>query len=247
MNKEYEIRRQKAEEISKTIGDLAEGILIVGSVAYNPQAVTEKSDLDMVIVIDFSSIDFKEWYSRLGQKYEPLIVKYASEDKIHNVSIVWDTPNFEIGLHFWDKKAFQRVVNLEEYNLIFRRKDFSRNFKSTADIETLKNLRGIEKQFFKEPQDVEDGTILKFFIYNKDNLDFYPGIQICNLLLDPVILKEKNRIISKGLGKFIANLKKELKIVYKNSSESINLYNSLSDKLKEKIPSSLKIKLKNFF
>lgn len=37
MNKECEVRKIKSEEIVKKIGALAEGILIVGSVVYNPQ------------------------------------------------------------------------------------------------------------------------------------------------------------------------------------------------------------------
>lgn len=247
MNREYEMRKEKAKEITKTIGDLAEGLLIVGSVAYNPKAVTKKSDLDLVGVLDFSSVNFKELYSRLGQKYEPLLVKYASSGQIQIVSIVWNTPTFEVGLHLWDKKAFQRVVNLKEYNLIFRRKSFTRNFKSTADVETLKSLRGTEKQVQKEPKKVKGGTILKFFTSAKDKSDLYPGIQICNLLLDPVVLKEKRKVISKGLEKFRTNLRKELIRIYGSSSRSVNLYNALSDKLKGKLSGNLKRRLNKFF
>ncbi len=247
MNQEFEIRKKRAEEINEKIKDLAEGILLVGSVSYNPEAVTEKSDLDMVGVLDFSSVDFEELYRRLSQNFEPLLVKYAKEGKIHNVSIVWDDPQFEVGLHLWDKNAFMRVVNLEKFNLIFRRKDFSRNFKSTADSETLINLKGKEKQFYKDPMDVDGGTILKFFVYGMDKSDFYPGIQICNLLLDPIILSEKDKLFSNGLDDFQINIKKKLIKIYGEGSESINLYNSLALKLKEKVGAKLEKKLIEFF
>jgi len=247
MKKEFKIRKEKAEEINRKIRDLAEGVLIVGSVAYNKEAVTKKSDLDMVGVLDFSSVDFEKLYERLEKTFEPRLAKYAKEDKIHNVSIVWDEPKFEVGLHLWDKHAFMRVVNLEKFNLIFRRKDFSRNFESTADSETLINLKGNEKQFFKDPKDMGGGTILKFFIYRKEKSDFYPGIQIFNLLLEPIILSEKNNFISQGLKQFRTNLKKELINDYGKSSKSTNLYNSLASKLKEKTGRKLEKKLKEFF
>lgn len=247
MSKEFEIRKKKAEEINSKIKNLSEGVLIVGSVAYNPEAVTGKSDLDIVGVIDFSSVDFERLYDKLGQNFEPRLVKYAKEGKIHNVSIVWDEPQFEVGLHLWDKKAFMRVVNLEKFNLIFRRENFSRNFKSTADSETLINLNGKQKEFYKETKDVEGGAILKFFIYQEDERDFYPGIQICNLLLEPKILSEKDRFISEGINKFKESLRDKLVQIYQKGSKSTNLYNSLASKLKGKIGAKLKEELEEFF
>ncbi|MBU1988097.1 MAG: hypothetical protein KKD94_01285, partial [Nanoarchaeota archaeon] len=234
MNKEYEVRKAKAEEIVEKIRDLAEGILIVGSVAYNPDAVTSESDLDLVGVLDFSSASFKELYEKLGQRFEPLLVKYATEGKINNVSLVWDE-EFEIGLHLWDKGAFERVVNLGDYNLIFGREDFSRNFKSTSDKEVLVNLKGEKYEIFKDPKDVDGGSILKFFIYWEDDSGFYPGIQVCNLLLDPEVIYEKRGKISEGLKKFEINLKKKLKETYGSSSEEINLHNALDVKLQNKV------------
>lgn len=246
MVNDWQTRKKKAEEINKKIGDLAKGILIVGSVAYNPKAVTPKSDLDMVGILDFSSVDFKELYRRLGQKYEPLLVKYASQGKINNVSIVWDE-EFEIGLHLWDQNAFKRVINLRDANLIFRRENFSRNFKSTADLETLKNLEGKKKKIYKKPKKIKGGTILKFFIFWEDSSGFYPGIQVCNLLLSPIVLSEQGKKISMGLEKFKKNLRKKLKKSYGSSNNKKNLYNAIASKLQKKVSLDLKNKLKHFF
>lgn len=247
MNKEFEIRKNKAEEINVKINNLTEGILIVGSVAYNPEAVTEKSDLDLVAVVDFSSLNFEELYKKIGQKFEPILVNYAKEGKIQTVSIVWDEAKFEVGLHLWDKSAFMNVVNLKKFNLIFRRKNFFRNFKSTSDSETLLNLKGEKKEFYKEPKEVDEGAILKFFIFQEDEKDFYPGIQMNNLLLKPKILSEKDSFISNGIKEFRKKLKAKLIQIYKKSSKSTNWYNSLDPKLKEKVGDKLRKELEEFF
>lgn len=246
MNEEFLLRREKAEKISNKTNNFAEGILIVGSVAYNSEAVTNKSDLDMVVVLDFSSVDFKKFYESIEQEYEPILVKYAQEGKINTVSIVWDE-QFEMGLHLWDKSAFENIINLKEDNYVFRRKDFSRNFVSTANVQTLINLRGENKEFNKNPQDINGETILQFPIYREDKTNFYPGIQFNNLILAPVILSEKNNFISRGLNIFNSNLIKKLRTIYGTSSESINLYTHLPKKIKEKINEDLKYKLENFF
>jgi predicted nucleotidyltransferase len=244
VNKEYVARKKKSEEVAGKIRDLVEGVLIVGSVAYNPDAVTADSDLDLVVVLDFSSVDFKELYKRLGQKFEPLLVKYASEGVINNVSIVWDE-EFEIGLHLWDKGAFDNVINLRSYNLIFRRENFGRNFKSTSDRETLVNLKGEKKEVFKDPRKVEGGSILKFFVYWKDDSGFYPGIQINNLLMDPKILYEKDGLITRGLRNFNINLQEKLREVY-GVDEQADLCNALGVVLRNKITRELRERLRNF-
>lgn len=247
MTIEYNIRREKADEINDKLQGLSLGVLIVGSVAYNPNAVTPESDLDLVGILDFSTVDFEELYKRLDQKHEPLLVEHASTGRINNVSVVWDTPEYEVGLHLWDKSAFDKVVNLEGYNFIFRRTNFGRNFKSTANVEVLKNLKGEEKEIYKDPKEVDGGHILKFYTFFEDGFDFYPGIQLNNLLLDPIVLSEKENSISQGIEQFKENLRERLTRMYGNISDDINLYNSLSPKLQRKITLDLKQKLENFF
>ncbi len=247
MTDEYTIRMKKADEINEKISDLALGILIVGSVAYNSNAVTKESDLDIVAVLDFSQADFKELYRRIDQEYESLLAEHAKVGRINNVSIVWNTPKYEVGLHLWDKTAFDRVIGLKGYNFIFRRTNFGRNFKSTADVEILRNLRGEERKVYKEPREVEGGHVLKFYIFFEDEQGFYPGIQVYNLLLDPVILSEKGNIISDGIESFKENLREKLRKICNASSEKDNLHNALHPKLKEKVTPDLRQRLKDFF
>ena len=241
MKEEYLIRRKIAEEISEKICDLTIGVLIVSSVAYNPAAVRRESDLDMVVVLDFSSVDFKELYQRIARTYEPVIAKYASEKRFNTFSIVWETAPFEIGLHLWDKTAFENVIRLQGYNAIFRRANWpwAKKFKSTASSEIFKNLTGEEKEVFKESKEVEGGTILRFHPYFQDATGFYTGIQIHNLLLDPVILYETDHLITNGIIKFKENLRRKLVNDY-GAGKSINLFNALPSKLQQAIPDNLK-------
>lgn len=247
MTTKYENRRAKAEEINEKISDLAVGLLIVGSVAYNQEAVTSESDLDLVGILNFSQVDFHELYRRLDQDYEPLLVKHAQARKINTVSIVWDTPKYEVGLHLWDKSAFERLVDLQGHNFIFRRNNLARNSKSTADVEVLKNLRGEEKEIFKEPEEIKGGHVLRFYSFFEDDSNIYPGIQMFNLLLDPIVMSEQSSYVSQGIERFKENIKKRLKSCYGNSSSEVNLYKALPPKLQGKITVELRDRLEDFF
>ncbi|MDD3175297.1 MAG: hypothetical protein PHU51_02370 [Candidatus Nanoarchaeia archaeon] len=247
MRNEYEIRKTKAEEINEKISDLTIGLLLVGSVAYNSEAVTSESDLDLVGILDFSKVDFQELYGRLDQNYEPLLVKHAKEGKINCVSVVWDMSEYEIGLHLWDKNAFERIVDLKGYNFIFRRFNFGRNFQSTADVEILKNLKGEGKEVFKHPAEIEGGHVLRFYSFFEDASHIYSGIQMNNLLLDPIIMSEQGKYVSEGMDRFKDNLRRKLKTCYNTSSSEVNLYNSLLPKLQGKITKDLRRKLEKFF
>lgn len=241
MNQEAQKRKDFAEEINEKIRDMTKAVIIVGSVAFSPDKVSPESDLDMVCILDFKKIDFKEFYSRLNQEFEPLITKHAAEGKFNNFSIVWEVPGFEVGLHLWDITAFENVINLKNPNIIFKRKNWKKEFKSTALAETLYNLKGEKKTFEKPYEEVEGGQLIQFPAYFEDESGFYPGIQLCNLILNPVILSEEDKYASDGIKSFKENLKKKFA-----DAENISFYNALDPKLKEKLPVDLKEKLESF-
>ena len=248
MTEHSRIRREKAEEINAKISDLATAVLLVGSTAYNPNAVTAESDLDLVGILDFPTVDFEELYSRLGQQYEPLVAQYASEAAINTFSITWDETDFEVGLHLWDTVAFNNVVELQWHNKIFARTNSIRYFKSTSTDEIFRNLRGGEKVLNKPPEKVSGGTILPFYPYIEDKSDFYIGIQVNNLLMDPIILSEKGTPISDGLIAFEENLRAKLDKKYGAAHDgNINLYNSLPERLQSKVSTDLRKRLESFF
>ena len=249
-NIEYKIRKSKALEINDNIQSLAKGLMIVGSVAYMPDAIRKNSDLDLVGVFDFSSLNFKKLYGQLGQKYEPPVADYASKQKFNVFSIVWND-KFEIQLHLWDKSAFENAANLK-YSFNFARDSWINNkervFITSLTSETIYNLRGEEKTFERPFKKVKGGKIIEFYPYRENKSDFYLGIQAANLISDPVILSQNGGYIAKGIDKFKRNLKTKLVDIYgKDHDNSISLYNSLMPKAKERISEDLKRRLDYFF
>ena len=242
----YHIRLTEAGTISTRIREDVGTVMIVGSVAYNPQAVTPASDLDEVAIADFTQVDWQEFERNLGQPINPTCVKYARSGAINSFSVVWDTEHFEVGLHMWDLSAIRNVVNPKVHNHVFRPDNFDRGFSSTADEETLFNLRGEKRSFYKNPQQVEGGTILDFYPLVEADGDIYVGIQLNNLLLDPCFLFYHGEAESL-LNSWSVSLRTRLIATYGTSSEEVNLVNSLDPRLRAKLGPELERRLKTFF
>jgi hypothetical protein len=243
MNGFYKARYAKAEEIAFDLEDLME-VVIVGSVAYNPDAVTHTSDLDLVGVLDMQRTNFEELYEELGLDLEPDKVNHALSGGINSVSIVWKDP-FEIGLHLWDYSAFDNVLNLRGPNYVFKPTGFDK-FKSTAEVESMYDLFGNKFQVIKQSREVEGGKILEFFPLKTTERDFYSGIQLNNLLLNPKVLTSSKVVIQERINGCKVKLRELLTKLYVSSSEC-NLYNALPPKIKDKINDELKEELISFF
>ena len=239
MNVAYTGRRKVAQTVNDRIADLASGLLIVGSVAYNPEAVTLKSDLDLVGILDFPRVDFKELYRRLSLDYDPVPAKYASTERANNFSIRWNTSNFEVGLHLWDKKAFEDIVELKGKHVMFRGK-------TPSASEYLISLDGQLKRV-SEIEEVEDGRLTAFFPYHESDGMVYVGTQIWNLLLDPVILSQTEIDVEDKIKIFNRNLRRKLIQNFGDNPEGISLFNALPEKVKQKISLDLKQRLDTFF
>ncbi|PIU76252.1 hypothetical protein COS75_00065 [Candidatus Pacearchaeota archaeon CG06_land_8_20_14_3_00_35_12] len=247
MNQEAEKRKKTALEINKRIKDLSLGVILVGSVAHSPQSVTKESDLDIVNVIDFANTDFKKYYRRINQQYEPLVAEYANDCKFNTFSIAWNE-NFEIGIHLWDRSAFENIVNITGYNKIFARENWKKDWKSTAESKTEFSMAGEERTIKKPAENVKGGKILEFYPYYYDSSGLVMGVQTANMIVDPVILSQKDNYISEGIERLIKNFKAELIHVYgANHSENISLLNAFCQRVKSKFSEELKERLKSFF
>ena len=126
---DYAARDEKAQEIRKQIDHLADAVLIVGSVAYNPNAVTDDSDLDLVARVEFSKENLAEIYFQIGLKseYDEQVGELAKDKVFNTMSInfkgIVHMQSFDIGLHLWSPEAWDNVVNLKP-NKIFKKSDF---------------------------------------------------------------------------------------------------------------------------
>ena len=250
MSIEYEKRKSLAEEINKELGHLGVNLVIIGSVAYNPEAVTTESDLDLLGLCDFTKIDFMCLYQILNIPSDPNVINNAQKRIMNNVSLVWNNGNFEIGLHLWDFSAFENVVNLTSYNTTFRSNTpdgVVTQLQARTDSQIFTNLSGHQKEVNKEPKEAPGGTVLKFFPYIEADGEFYPNIQIYNLLLSPVILSTDQReYIEHGIQKMRSNLREKLISIYGGFDESRNLLIPLPNKIQNKLSEASKRELLNF-
>ncbi|NCN86631.1 hypothetical protein GW932_02265 [archaeon] len=244
MNKEYLLRRKKAKELNTKLKDLCIGIVLIGSVAYSSKKVTKKSDLDILLITKFKKMNFKEFYKRINQTYESKVINDAIKTKFNIFSVVYEE-EFEIGLHIWDIKAFNNVINLTEKNILFRRNEISKNYPKVSKYRTFRNISGKEIKLKKVYKKINSGKTIEFSAFIEKDHEFYPDVQLTNLLLNPIILSENKKIIKKGIEKMRKNLQIKLNKMYpqKNKKE-LDLFNALPDRIKEKIDLNLKKKLR---
>jgi hypothetical protein len=250
MNNEYLMRRAIAENVAKTVASMGVDIVIVGSVAYGPDAVTTESDVDLVGICSFRTTDFEKLFSEFGLHADSNAVRYANDGSITNLSIIFRVEGIEVGLHLWDRSAFDGVTQFLGGVKTFRSDlpdEAGKPLQARADTQTFRSLRGTEKVVGKNPKQVEGGTILDFFAFDEDVTEFYPNIQLYNLLLDPVALTDK-AYIADGIATMNRLLKEKLIAVYgADHSSEVSLCNALPDKIKKKIPPSLRERLDTYF
>jgi hypothetical protein len=251
VNTQYVKRKEVALAIDKKIAALAVDTIIVGSVAYGPESVTSESDLDLLGICKFSSIDFEELYAQLGGTLDANAIQLARSGTINNLSIIVTIREIEVGLHLWDISAFNSVTHFVGNVFTFRsdQQDAAKTvLQARADIQVFKSLSGAEKIVNKLPRKVPGGTVLHFYPFIEDEGECYPNIQIYNLLLDPVILAEHKSYIETGIEEMKLMLKDKLLRIYgKTHSPQICLYVPLPEKIKKKIPADLKRRLEKFF
>ena len=241
---EAQKREIVADRINKQIKKLTEGVLVVGSVAHSPSRVTAKSDLDMVVVLDFRHVDFDKFYAAIGQRYDPLAVSYAANRQMSNYSIIWHE-DFEISLHIWDVDGFNAVVNTYEDQRRFA-KDGQKPGAAGSSVESMYSFTGLELLVEKPHKDVPGGRILELYPFFEEDGELYLGIPANNLLTEPKILSERRDFVSAG----IAFLKRKLTdrvIRLYGGFEGLSLYKAQAPKVQKKMAPELIEKLDNFF
>lgn len=246
MNQEYEFRKNKAWEIDLNISELVNSVLIVGSVAYNSEGVVKPSDLDMIAICDFLDTDFYDIYDALDVTPNPVTVRLANALMTNVHKIVWETNRFKTGLFLWDKTAFERVLKIDGVNRVFAGPRHSKPSLSAGSVEVLWNLHGQSKPFFKEKFAVPGGDIVEFHPYYEDETEFYIGIQSSNLLLDPVLLSDKDGYFMSKIAGYEDTLQNKLRQVYGSDSDA-KLSKAVPPKVYHRMPNNLKNYLDNIF
>ena len=245
MNPEAKKRRKIARQIRDQIKDtITSGLIMVGSTAYAPDAVTEHSDLDLVAVTQFRRTPFEQLYDAVRHPFEPELVQYAQQEMFDNFSLVFEREGIKVGLHIWDNEALISAINLERNQKRFVRPTYHSKLTSSAPQETLRNLEGIEKTLERTPlANFPGGKIQPLFICYENLTGMYLGIPATNLLLEPKVLCDTTEYVSDGIAHFRRILRRKVDRCYDTLSEKSSVYNSLPERIQKKISPKLRKKL----
>jgi len=236
----YQKRMELARTISDNINSFTTSMLVVGSNAYNPDLVSEKSDLDFIAVVDFKRTDFDAIESKLGVELNKNAVKQAKIGKIGMFDLQFELDGVEIGIYFRDILAFNQICNL---NGVVKRFTTGKHIPASC---ILGDLQGNEKEFYNF-EEVEGGRIIDIYpaVFEKDNL--YIGVQVQNLLLNPVILKGEE-FVGESINNMKIKLREELIGRYGDLDRTkFNLIKTFPERIIIRLKPELRKQLEEFF
>ena len=187
MNPEYEKRFDAAQELGKSLDEISLGAIIVGSVGNNPNGATDKSDLDITVIQDFSKLDFRKLYKKIHQSYDEVAVKAVQEGKANIIISRWVKGGFETGLNICDKQVLEQITAMSSKPVhVIREPSFSGVSRSEHIISMRGEPLAVNPTLKKE---YEEGRIIQVLHpFFEDKNDIYVGVVLDTLLLSPHIL-----------------------------------------------------------
>ncbi|MBN2421272.1 hypothetical protein JXB27_03265 [Candidatus Woesearchaeota archaeon] len=237
MNLHYEARIKEAKDISDKIKDISDAVMIVGSVAYNPDVVHEKTDLDMVVIFDCFS-NFEELHKRLGVEYNG-VADTGFKSGTVDVFTINTKKDFPVGISVWEPEALDKIVTLskEEPIRILREHGFNRPSQS----EILQSFSG-EIYPKAGKREAYQGQVLQTVHQYKEvpnslfaRGDIFMGVMMNNLLLNPVVLHQEDDLMDFHLKQLDKNLRWRVKEIY-GTTKHISIKDALPQKIAEQLP-----------
>jgi hypothetical protein len=226
----------EARIIARKLAPFSQGVFVVGSVAYDPLAVQDKLELEVIVVIDdFRKTDFEEIGVALGRELNPHSVKCASQGKIGVFDIHY-TNDFATGIYFRSSEAHRAVCNLGSYGRFT-------NSNSTPRSCALRSLDG-DNKLCDNFSLVEGGRIYTHYSVLEQEGKLWLGFPATNLLMDPMILTGRN-FLQTSFDEFYNNLKRKILERY-GDGKRISLINSVPEHLVGGVPDMLRTKLDLF-
>lgn len=238
MNQHYEARLKEARDISDKLKDISDAVVIVGSVAYNPAVVHEKTDLDMVVVLNSH---YPDVCRRLGTQYDPVIDEICPSKA--NIFTMNFNKEFPVGISFWDSRdLLYDIAKLSGDNglAILREPGFNR----ISESEILHSLTGktfqcIGKDEYKD-RIIQNIPICARYYDEEDNLvEFCTGVPVTNLLLNPTILYQKEGLISSSQARVKNKLSQLARRAYSSRKGEASFEKSLPEKIQKQVPAEL--------
>ena len=188
----------EADRLARLAQDVAQGVLIVGKVAAEPDKVKDDTVLDLLVVGEMR--DLGKAYAAFKQREVKGAVRDAEEGMIDMATMSFSTDACKVWVHYWSPEAFDNVCDLDGWNWFFKASErVSRN-------EILKNSYG-KTIVMSHRVHTQDGVYIGAFPAYK-NGSLYLGPQAMNLALKPKIITDHGRI-EEGLDRLKHNLRRE--------------------------------------
>jgi len=229
----------EARKIVKGMAKFSQASFVVGGVAYDPNAVRDKTELEVITVVpDFRSADFGAIEKALGRRLNPNAIKLASEGWID----VFDTHykadgGFDTGVYFRSDEAHQSVCNLRNYRRFTDKPGTPRSC-------NVINLQG-DEMVLGDFDNAEGGRIFTHYSAVEKAGQIWLGFPATNILMTPTILTG-GQALQSTFDTFHKNLRDAIFERYGQGREGISLVNCIPPQFVDKMPAELKRKLEHF-
>src|SRR5690349_1320930 len=107
MNPALDLIMPVASEAYKRCIGFTDNFTITGSLAYNKDRVTLNSDLEILSIVDFHSLDTRGLFNNLGISEDRVPLEYLVQGRVNALRMaVPSIRSFEVNLTLWDELAF---------------------------------------------------------------------------------------------------------------------------------------------
>jgi len=240
-NAHYNVRLAEAKGVSRILAPYAVGNFVVGSVAYNPLAVSADSDLDIVAVIaDFGKAKFDEIGRKLGVELNKDATYWAFMGEVGVFDARVDSgKGFETGVYFRSLKTHLDICDFRSIRRFAAREGIPKSC-------NYMDLKG-RKKLIDTHEDIPGGRIYTHWSVKEDEDGIWLSVPATNLLMSPLALHGSDFLV-RSFRLFREGLRNKLIRRYGlKHSDEINLINSFPEALRERMTPEMKKQLEEFF
>jgi len=228
---------QEADKIAEKLWRFYTGAFVVGGVAYDPNAVKDKIELEVIAVIEnLRNAPFAGIQKELGMDFNPAAVKSVSQGQANVFDIHYNAEGgFPVGVYFRDAQAHRDVCNLGGFRRFTDRDKVPRTC-------TMRSLDG-EQRVFDESEGVEGGKVYAHHAVLERDGELWLGFPAINILMTPTIIRGKGPL-GRSFQKFEENLKSKLHDKY--NLPHMDLTGAIPEHFERRMPDNLRQRLENY-
>lgn len=240
-NEHYLARMAESKKVSRALAPYSVGNFVVGSVAYNPDSVSDESDLDIVAVLaSFEKAKFDEIGKRLGVELNPDATYWAFMGDVGVFDARMDSgKGFQTGVYFRSLKAHLDICDFRSVRRFAARGGIP---KSCSYMDLMGRSKLIDTH-----EDIPGGRIYTHWSVKEDEDGIWLSVPATNLLMSPLAL-HGSEFLARSFKLFRDGLRRKLLRRYGSKhSEDINLINTFPEPLRERMTPEMRRQLEEFF